>query len=39
MDSILAVACEVLGVVDEHLMNPVNFHVDDPSHLINGLSD
>jgi hypothetical protein len=39
MDSNLAVACEVLGVVDELLMNPINFHVDDPSHLINGRSD
>jgi hypothetical protein len=35
----LAAAREVLGVVDELLMNPVNFHVDDPSRLINGLSD
>jgi hypothetical protein len=25
--------------VDELLMNPVNFHVDDPSRLINGRSD
>jgi hypothetical protein len=30
---------EVLGVVDELLMNPINFHVDDPSLLINGCSD
>jgi hypothetical protein len=35
----VAAACEVLGVVDELLMNPVNIHVDDPSHLINGRSD
>jgi hypothetical protein len=35
----LAAACEVLGVVDELLMNPINFHVDDPSLLINGHSD
>jgi hypothetical protein len=35
----LAAACEVLGVVDELLMNPVIFHVDDPSLLINGRSD
>jgi hypothetical protein len=39
MDSNLAAAHEVLGVVDELLMNPVNFHVDDPSLLINGRSD
>jgi hypothetical protein len=39
VDSNLVVACEVLGVVDELLMNPVNFHVDDPSLLINGPSD
>jgi hypothetical protein len=39
VDSNLAVACEVLGVVDELLMNPINFHVDDPSHLMNGRSD
>jgi hypothetical protein len=35
----LAAACEVLGVVDELLMNPVNFYIDDPSRLINGRSD
>jgi hypothetical protein len=35
----LATGCEVLGVVDELLMNPVNFHVDDPSLLINGCFD
>jgi hypothetical protein len=29
----------ILGVVDELLMNPVNFYVDDPSRLINGSSD
>jgi hypothetical protein len=34
-DSNLVVAHEVLGVVDELLMNHVNFHVDDPSLLIN----
>jgi hypothetical protein len=39
VDSNLAAACEVLRVVDELLMNPVNFHVDDPSDLINGCSD
>jgi hypothetical protein len=39
VDSNLTVAHEVLGVVDELLMNPVNFHVDDPSHLIIGRSD
>jgi hypothetical protein len=39
MDSNLVVAREVLGVVDELLMNPVNFHVDDPSHLMNGCSN
>jgi hypothetical protein len=39
VDSNLAVAREVLGVVDELLMNPVNFHVDDPSLLINSRSD
>jgi hypothetical protein len=35
----LVAAREVLGVVDELLMNPVNFHVDDPSLLINGHTD
>jgi hypothetical protein len=39
VDSNLAATCEVLGVVDELLMNPVNFHVDDPSRLINGRSE
>jgi hypothetical protein len=39
MDSNLAAAREVLAVVDELLMNPVNFHVDDPSVLINGHFD
>jgi hypothetical protein len=39
VDSNLVAAREVLGVVDELLMNPVDFHVDDPSHLINGHSD
>jgi hypothetical protein len=28
-----------LGVVDELLVNPIDFHVDDPSRLINGRSD
>jgi hypothetical protein len=39
VDLNLAAAREVLGVVDELLMNPVNFHIDDPSLLINGHSD
>jgi hypothetical protein len=39
VNSNLAVAREVLGVIDEVLMNPVNFHVDDPSRLIIGRSD
>jgi hypothetical protein len=39
MDLNLIVACEVLRVVDELLMNPINFHVDPSSHLINGCSD
>jgi hypothetical protein len=39
VDSNLATTCEVLGVVDELLMNPVNFHVDDLSLLINGRFD
>jgi hypothetical protein len=39
VDSNLAAAREVLGVVDELPMNPVNFHVVDPTHLINGRSD
>jgi hypothetical protein len=39
VDSNLAAARVVLGVVDELLMNPVNFYVDDPSCLINGHSD
>jgi hypothetical protein len=39
MDLNLVAAREVLGVVDELLMNPVNFHVDDPSHLINDRFD
>jgi hypothetical protein len=39
MDSNLAAAGEVLGVVDELLMNPINFHIDDPSLLINGHFD
>jgi hypothetical protein len=36
VDSNLAAAREVLGVVDELLMNPINFYVDDPSCFING---
>jgi hypothetical protein len=39
VDSNLAATREVLGVVDELLMNLINFHVDDPSHLINDHSD
>jgi hypothetical protein len=39
MDSNLAVAREVLAVLDELLKNPINIHVDDPSHLINSCSD
>jgi hypothetical protein len=39
VDLNLAVAHEVLGVVDELFMNPIDFHVDDLSRLINGLSD
>jgi hypothetical protein len=39
VDLNLAAACKILGVVDELLMNPVNFHVDDPSRLINGRSN
>jgi hypothetical protein len=39
VDLNLAATHEVLGVVDELLMNPINFHVDDPSLLINGCSD
>jgi hypothetical protein len=39
MDLNLAAAREVLGVVDELLMDPVNFHVHDPSLLINGRFD
>jgi hypothetical protein len=38
VDSNLSAAHEVLGVVDELLLNPVNFHVDDPSLLSNGHS-
>jgi hypothetical protein len=33
VDSNLVAAREVLGVVDELLMNPVNFPIDDPSCL------
>jgi hypothetical protein len=39
VDSNLAIAREVPRVVDELLMNPANFHVDDPSRLVNGHSD
>jgi hypothetical protein len=39
VDSNLVVARKVLGVVDELLINHVDFHVDNPSHLINGRSD
>jgi hypothetical protein len=39
VDSNLAAAHEVLGVVDVLLMNLVNFHVDDASRLINNHSD
>jgi hypothetical protein len=39
VDTNLAVADEVLGVVDELLMKPVYFHVDDPSLLNNGHFD
>jgi hypothetical protein len=39
VDSNMTAACEVLKVVDELLLNPINFHVDDPSCLINGHSD
>jgi hypothetical protein len=39
VDLNLPVAHEVLIVVDELLMNPVNFHVDDPSLFINGYTD
>jgi hypothetical protein len=39
VDLNLAVAREVIVVVDELFMNPTNFHVDDPSHLINGRSN
>jgi hypothetical protein len=39
VDLNLVAAHEVHGVVDELLMIPVNFHVDDPSLLINGRFD
>jgi hypothetical protein len=39
VDSNLVVGREVLGVVVELFMNPVDYHVGDPSHLINGRSD
>jgi hypothetical protein len=38
VDSNLAAACDVLGVVDELLVNPINFHVDHSSRLMNGCS-
>jgi hypothetical protein len=38
MDSNLAATREVLRVVDELLMNPVDFHVDHPSCHIKGHS-
>jgi hypothetical protein len=39
VDSNLEAAREVLGAVHELLMNPINFHVDDPSCIINGHSN
>jgi hypothetical protein len=39
VDLNLAIAREVPRVVDELLVNPANFHVDDPSRLVNGHSD
>jgi hypothetical protein len=39
VDSNLVAAREVLRVVDELLMNLVDFHVDDPSRHINAHSD
>jgi hypothetical protein len=39
VDLNMVAAHEVLQMVDELLINPVNFRVDDPSHLINGHSD
>jgi hypothetical protein len=39
VDLNLVAAHEVLGVVDEILMNPIDFHVDDPSSVFNGCSD
>jgi hypothetical protein len=39
MDSNLAATREVLRVVDELLLSPVNYYVDDPSLLISGHSD
>jgi hypothetical protein len=39
VDSNLAATRKVLGVVDKLLLNPINFYVDDLSHLINGRSD
>jgi hypothetical protein len=38
MNSNLAAACKVLTVVDELLMNSINFHVDRSSHPINDCS-
>jgi hypothetical protein len=39
VDLNLAAARKILVVEDELLMNPVNFHVDDLSRLINCRSD
>jgi hypothetical protein len=39
VDSNLAGAREVLRVVNELFMNPVNFHIDDPPLLINDRSN
>jgi hypothetical protein len=39
VDLKMEAACEVLGVVNDLLMNPINFHVEHSSHLINGCSD
>jgi hypothetical protein len=39
VDLNLAAPCEVLWVVDELLMNPINFHIDHSSRLINGCSN
>jgi hypothetical protein len=39
VDLNLIAACEVLGVAEELLMNPINIHVDNSTQLINGCSD